>query len=129
MKLSANITLPPEEEIASYRRGQRAEQRSAPPVRPGQIVSWDKQRGGVGPRRIAQVTSSDEEVTEFRSGRDTLMFGTASLRARIERGEVQIEEPMELLEMIARQVKREGNLPLALALETLVSRHSDLSHL
>lgn len=126
MKLAHDVSLPPEEEIHKYRREQRVEQRSRPPVRPGQIVSWDKQRGGQGPRRIAQVVAADEELTELKDteGNSKLMFGTASLRSRIERGEIKIEEPVELLDMIAQQVKREGNLALAHALEQLISRYA-----
>jgi hypothetical protein len=92
----------------------------------GTIVSWDI-RKGKGERRVGQVDEVGEQLTYVRTtDRDRIAFITGSLDQRILRGQIAVEHPTALLELVARQMEI-NNLPdVARDLRELLGKHRDV---
>lgn len=85
------------------------------PLKQGQIASYATYGRRPGSkqtelyRQVVQVNGTSEYFTEFRDLRSQLTeFQHQSLRQLIEKGQLSIENPWELLKMVAHQWRLEG---------------------
>lgn len=99
------------------RRAEEKKERTTLPI--GTFAAWRIKT------RIALVTESDENITHcsISNGDPFFFWDTSRLLQRIAEGEMEVENPFIVMEMLAAHFRRIGNNELADTMHALVREH------
>lgn len=94
------------------------------PTEEGSIVSWDVDP--TGERRVLQVQSAREHLATLKDTKGrTVELRTGGLSQRIKEGQIAIEEPWALLEMVAKQWELQSQPHLYVSLSEWIEANKD----